>query len=95
VRYTRDRQTGLLGETQHFPCYGRLPRHFTVDETGRWMAIANTDTNAVVLCSIDPQTGRILSKVHHAAVEKPMCVLFAPKPGAFPDVCRDKNTAVM
>lgn len=82
VRYTRERETGLLGEAQHFLCDGRLPRHFTVDETGRWMAIANTDTNAVVLCSIDPQTGRILSKVHHAAVEKPMCVLFAPKPGA-------------
>ena len=74
VCYTRDDKTGLLGVVGYFSCHGKHPRNFSLDAQGEWILIANADSDDVVICPIDKQTGAIGVPVHHVAIRQPVCI---------------------
>jgi 6-phosphogluconolactonase (cycloisomerase 2 family) len=38
---------------QIFPCHGRIPRHFIIDESGTLMLVANQETNTITAFRIE------------------------------------------
>jgi 6-phosphogluconolactonase len=77
--FLRNAENGLLSDAKHYSCHGKHPRSFVIDEARRWMVIANVDSNNVVICPIDEDSGGVGEPVCHAEIQKPMCVLCAPK----------------
>lgn len=65
-----------LRKLEEFSCYGKTPRHFSIAPKGNYMAIANQDSNQVVICELDNDTGKIGSELFSYSVELPVCVLF-------------------
>jgi 6-phosphogluconolactonase len=56
---------------------GKSPRNFMIDASGRWLVVANTETDSLVTFSMNPLTG-LLNAVSQVTVKKPMCVLLVP-----------------
>ncbi|HEX4608445.1 MAG TPA: lactonase family protein, partial [Urbifossiella sp.] len=56
----------------------KTPRNFNVDPTGKWMLIASQDGGKVGVWELDPATGLGKETGTTIAVDKPVCVKFAP-----------------
>ena len=56
-----------------FPLPGRTPRHFALDSTGQWLAVAQQDSGSVALLAIGPD-GRLTSVAASCSVPGPACV---------------------
>lgn len=77
VVYARDAVTGKLTFLQHAPCGGRIPRHFKIDPTGKWLLCAHQDSNTISVLALDPETGKLGDPRNTVSVPSPICVLFA------------------
>lgn len=53
---------------------GKTPRSFTLSPSGKFLLVANQDSDSVVTFRIDPQTGQPGEQVDAVAVGTPMCV---------------------
>jgi 6-phosphogluconolactonase (cycloisomerase 2 family) len=60
------------------PTGGAWPRHFTLDPTGRWVYIANQNSNTVNWLPRDPDTGRLGNPVGCVKVNAVGIVLLRP-----------------
>lgn len=69
---------GHLTALEWFPSGGQTPRHFEIDPTGRWMIVANQDSNNLVLFSISTPNGRLLPHGKPQELAMPVCVRFVP-----------------
>ena len=58
-------------------CLGRTPRDFAIDPSGRFLLVANQDSDAVVVFRIDPESGKLADSGQRAEIGTPMCVKFA------------------
>jgi 6-phosphogluconolactonase len=76
--YAIDGAKGTLTLVEHLNTGGRTPRHFGLLPSGRELAIANQDTDNVLLCRIDPATGKLTPAGTMTAVPSPVCVVFLP-----------------
>jgi 6-phosphogluconolactonase len=56
---------------------GRTPRHFAIDPTGRWMLVANQDSDGIVVFRLDPATGLPIASGRPVSISHPVCVVFA------------------
>ena len=56
---------------------GRTPRDFAIDPSGRFLLVANQNSDAVIVLRIDPQTGKLTDAGKRAEIGTPMCVKFA------------------
>ena len=77
VVYAVDESTGRLSFVEHHSCLGRTPRDFAVDPSGRFLLVANQNSDAVVVLRIDPKSGKLTDAGKHAEIGTPMCVKFA------------------
>jgi 6-phosphogluconolactonase len=77
-----DQGTGQLTLKGYQDCLGKTPRNFRIDPTGRYLVLANQDSNTLVLFSIDQQTG-LLTAVGQPipTVRSPICVKFVAVAG--------------
>ncbi|MCP4455360.1 MAG: lactonase family protein [Planctomycetes bacterium] len=73
-----DQKTGLLTRVAEQSCGGKHPRNFTIDPSGRYLLVANRDTNNIVVFKRDVKTGKLKSTGVERSISKPMCVLFQP-----------------
>lgn len=64
----------LLG---HVPSGGRTPRHMVIDPTGRWLLVANQDSECVVEFDLDGTDGVPTLRGLVADVRRPVCLVFA------------------
>ncbi len=71
-----DAQTGGLTPADHFVSGGRTPRSFGIDPTGRYLFVANQDSNNVTMFRIDPVDGRLTPSGRTVALSAPVSVLF-------------------
>ena len=78
--YEVDESNGLLFLVGHQPCGGRIPRHFTIDQTGDFLLVANQNSDSVVTFRINPATGE-LSAEHMVEVPTPVCIKIHPSFG--------------
>ena len=56
-----------------------IPRNFRIDDTGKWLLVANQDGNNVNVFAIDAETGKLTATGQKIDVPRPMCVKFLPK----------------
>ena len=60
VVYSVGEATGRLSFVEHHSCLGRTPRDFMIDPSGRFLLVANQDSDAVVVLRIDPDERQAL-----------------------------------
>jgi 6-phosphogluconolactonase len=63
---------------ERIPSGGRTPRHFAIDPAGRWLLVANQDSNDITLFRIDRRSGRLTAADRPLTVASPVCVLIVP-----------------
>ena len=77
VVYQRDAATGVLTFLQHAPCGGKVPRHFKIDPSGKWLLCAHQNSNTISVLPLDPETGKLGEPSNTIASPSPICLLFA------------------
>lgn len=71
-----DKNNGKLSLIGHHSTLGKTPRFFCFDKTGKFILIANQDSNTVVVFKIDQQTGMFIEPGIVNEVPTPTCILF-------------------
>ena len=67
---------GVLGAPEQFPSGGKMPRNFAIDPTGKWMLVANQDSDNVVIYKIDTHSGKLTATGQEIKASMPVDVLF-------------------
>lgn len=67
---------GLLTEVGHQSCMGIHPRNFAIDPSGKFLLVANRDTNDIIEFSIYKGTGFLTPTGVTLKVDKPVCLKF-------------------
>jgi 6-phosphogluconolactonase len=75
--YKIDGAKGTLTPVGIYPSGGKIPRHFTIDPTGKFLIAANADSNNLVTLKIDETTGALTPTGKEVAVPSPQCIVFA------------------
>jgi 6-phosphogluconolactonase len=75
--YKVDGAKGTLTPIGIFPTGGKIPRHFTIDPTGKFLIAANADSNNLVTFKIDEATGALTPTGKEVSVPSPQCIAFA------------------
>lgn len=75
--YRRDEGTGALALLQHAPCGGKIPRHFKIDPSGKWLLCAHQESGTISVLALDPATGLLGEPTNTVAAPAPICILFA------------------
>lgn len=75
--YKVDGTKGTLTPIGIFPSGGKIPRHFTIDPTGKFLIAANADSNNLVTFKIDESTGALIPTGKEVSVPSPQCITFA------------------
>jgi 6-phosphogluconolactonase len=76
IVYSVDEKKGTLTEIQRISATGESPWSFTINPTGRWMLVTNTDSDSVDVFKIDPPTGKLTATKESMRVPKPQAVVF-------------------
>ncbi len=71
-----DPETSDLSVAGHFPCGGATPRNLAIDPTGRFLLVANQNSDAVSVFSIAADTGRLARAGADIPIGSPMCLKF-------------------
>lgn len=74
--FSINRESGRLTLLQHISAGGKLPRHFTLDPTNRWLLVANQDSSNIVVLARNPKTGMLASTNREVSVGSPVCLVF-------------------
>jgi len=75
-----DTTTGRFTLLGRMSSGGKTPRHFEIDPMGKFMIVANQDSDNLVVYPLNSTTGLPLPAVQDIAVPAPVCVVFdSPK----------------
>lgn len=67
---------GLLTLAGRTSCLGKAPRNFVIDPSGKFLLVANQDSNEIIFFKRDPKTGLIIPTNNKIQVNKPVCLKF-------------------
>jgi 6-phosphogluconolactonase len=70
---------GALERVQTVAAAVRIPRHFALDPSGRWLLVAGQQSGAIAVFAVDAARGTLESTGKRVAMPAPMCVLFVPE----------------
>lgn len=72
-----DRHAALgIRRRLNMPCGGREPRDCMLDDSGRWLFVANQNSNNITVFEVDPEKGLPLDTPPFSmAVETPVCIV--------------------
>ncbi len=73
--FKRHTKKGTLEKIQSISVHGDWPRNFTLDPTGKFLLVANKNSQNIAVFTIDTASGR-LSFSHDSKVPEPVCLLF-------------------
>jgi len=73
--FKRDVSNGTLDRIQNMSVHGDWPRNFTLDPTGKFLLVANKNSQNITVFGIDNATGK-LTFLHDINVPEPVCLLF-------------------
>lgn len=73
-----DQQTGKLTEIQETDLGGSIPRCFSIDPTGRYMAVGGEQSNRVSMYRIDQENGKLSDSGVSISIHTPACMQFVP-----------------
>jgi 6-phosphogluconolactonase len=74
VTYAIDPGSGLLSPGEHQSSLGKKPRDFGIDPSGRWLIVANQDSNSLVVFRRDVDSGRLSPVGQPVEIGSPVCV---------------------
>lgn len=78
VIYAINQETGKLSYTGHQASGGEHPRNFMIDPTGKFLLVANRNTNNVVVFSRDAKTGHLTPTGVEAELSMPVFLTMVP-----------------
>jgi 6-phosphogluconolactonase len=81
VLFDIDKQTGKLSFTEDQSTGGKTPRHFGIQPNAKHLAIANQNSDSLLICRIDDGNGRLKPSGVPAECPVPVCVVFVPPVG--------------
>jgi 6-phosphogluconolactonase len=68
---------GKLTLVRRSSCGGEVPRHLALDPTGRWLLIANQQSDNIAIFEIHPETGEVSDEPAKSyPISIPQCLLF-------------------
>lgn len=67
-------EAGELTARGEVHCGGEVPRDFAFDGTGRWMTVANQDSDALCIFEMDIETGQPLKLYWKIEIPRPSCI---------------------
>lgn len=73
-----DADDGTLSFVQRVSSGGKIPRQFAIDPTGKWLFVANHQSNNIQVFRIDGLTGRLIPSSRITGIYDPVCVVFVP-----------------
>jgi 6-phosphogluconolactonase len=71
-----DPENGMLNLTGQQSVKGKTPRSFVIDPAGKFLLIANQDTDNVVTFRIDPADGKLVDTGIETSIPTPVCLKF-------------------
>ena len=80
VLFNVDDEKGTLAYVEEQGTGGFTPRHFGIEPSAQHLAIANQDSNTVLVARIDAGNGRLKPSGVFANAPSPVCVKFLPPP---------------
>ena len=77
VVFAIDPVTSKLTFVQRMPSGGKVPRHFALDPSERWLIAAHQNSHSLVVFARDPMSGKLTETGRTYPIDYPTCVLFA------------------
>lgn len=77
VAFSIDQKTGKLTMIQETPSFGKVPRNFTISPSGKWVLVANQESDNVVIYSRNTFDGSINPSGRQIKVSMPVCLKWA------------------
>jgi 6-phosphogluconolactonase len=74
VIFSINQKTGELTYVGHQNVLGKTPRNFMIDPTGKWVLVANQDSDNIVIFSRDTKTGKLTATGKEIKVSMPVCL---------------------
>ncbi len=68
-----DGKLTLLGRIS---CGGKIPRHLSLDPSGRWLLVANQESDNISVLQVNPATGNVTDVGKNFPLSKPQCLVF-------------------
>ncbi|MGA8556603.1 MAG: beta-propeller fold lactonase family protein, partial [Candidatus Acidiferrales bacterium] len=81
AEFAVDPQNGKLTFVETVLTQGKTPRSFAIDTSGKWMLVANQDSNTVIEFRINQKTGRIVATGQSMLLNSPAMVDFVSPAG--------------
>lgn len=76
VGFSVDERTGKLTMVEKVSSGGRTPRGFEIDPTGRFLLVANQNSNTIVVYRIDGANGKLVNTGITIFTPTPVCIKF-------------------
>lgn len=76
VVYRRNPEGGGLTHLQNAPCGGKIPRHFKIDPSGKWLLCGHQESHTIGVLPLDTETGMLGEPGGTVATPSPICILF-------------------
>jgi len=78
VQYEINPENGQLTFVARTPTLGKGPRDFSIDPSGKFLLVANQNSDNIFVYRLDPATGKILNVISHLDIGSPVCLKFVP-----------------
>lgn len=76
VVYRRNPESGGLTHLQNAPCGGKVPRHFKIDPSGKWLLCGHQESHTISVLPLDPESGMLGEPAITISTPSPICILF-------------------
>ena len=77
--FSIDTKSGKLSLKGYQPTFGKAPRHFILDPTGKYLLVAHQDTDNIVIFQRDQHTGLLKKMGKEIKLPRPVCLEFISK----------------
>lgn len=74
VIYAIHRSKGTLTNVGYQPTLGNHPRNFTLDPTGKFLLVANMNSNSIVVFKRDVKSGLLTKMSVTEGIPSPSCI---------------------
>lgn len=75
--FSIDSKTGMITLVDHQYTQGETPRNFNFDPTGKYLLVANQNSDNIVIFKRDVNTGKLTDTGNRISVGKPVCLKWA------------------
>jgi len=76
--FSINQETGELTLVEHVRSNGKDPRDFTIDPTGKFLLVANQNSDSIFVYRINKDTGKLSYTGNKIEIGNPVCLKFTP-----------------